>query len=203
MMTVFLASVALVGQGRDEMDGTQRRRIFEAANAARGWADWKAKQLIPDITIVQSSGRRRGYLEREQAQCRYYLTEAAMKQVCKDYKISSKTLERVVSRPDLARMHAHVPEYPVPERFRKTFPRWRLLGTAFRPKSVRLKPSLAKRFGFVFSEPDLLGADGKPRAVKPNPILEELIGPNPDPVLDRPSPPTGPADRPAAGSSGR
>lgn len=181
MFAVFAMSAAMILQGRDEMDGMQRRRIFEAANAAKDWARWQANQLISDTQITQTGGHRHVVLQNEQDQCRYYLTIAALDQVCKDYRISSKTLQQVMADQYLARQYPHIPEHKTLSPFFIDIPRWKRLGTAFRPEQVRLRPSLAKRFGY---------RNEVPRPIATRRLTDELIGPankGDEPIRSEPS----------------
>lgn len=176
MLIALFVSAALTAQARDEMDGIRRRQIFEAARAATEWARWAANNLYPDLEIVQSTGRRRQYLQAMQDACRIDLRDAALHQVCRQYKISPKTLKQVMANPYDARKYKHRPEHPSPIRFGRGAPYWQRIGTAFNPVDVRLSPKLAKKYGYV-NPPD----QPEERIVG-NPIRDELLKAGSEPI---------------------
>jgi hypothetical protein len=172
-----------VAQGRSEIDGYQRRQIFEAAKAAELWAQDEANRLFPDIAIVQSTGARRHYLEAEQANSRQDLTFAAYAAVCDEYHVSRKTFRAILDRPDIARSFPHTPEKKIQIQFGENIPYWLRKGTLFNPDKVRLPAKLAKRYGY--QNPAAPAAAAK---TKPNSLRGQLLADRPEDFVGPPSP---------------
>jgi hypothetical protein len=172
MMFGVVVAVACVSQVHSEIDGPQRRRIFDAAKAADLWVWEKSRELYPGLTIVQAPPRRRAFLEAEQARCRRDLVRAADLALCKEFKIPAKTYYAILSRPDIARQSPHEdgPGVP-PSNTYDVAPEWMRMKTRFDPKMVHLPPKLAKRYGYV----NPVNEDRAAKAKEPT-IMDQLLG---------------------------
>jgi hypothetical protein len=150
MMAMLVFAAALSGQGREEMDGYQRRRIFEATKAAEEWARQEAQSLYPARVTMQSRPERRTFLESEQRNCQRDLTFAGYVEVCEEYKVSRKTLRAIMDHPEIARSTPHSREVDVTKEVERdeNVPTWRRMGTRFNPAKVKLSTKLAKRYGY-------------------------------------------------------
>jgi hypothetical protein len=148
---VMIALAGLAAQGRDQIDGYQRRKIFEATKAVEMWAQQEAQRLYPAEITYQSNSRRRAFLEAEQANCQKDLTFAGFVEVCEEYKVSRKTLRAIIDNPAVARQFPYSKDIDVSKevQFDRNLPVWRRKGTLFNPEKVRLSAKLAKRYGFV------------------------------------------------------
>jgi hypothetical protein len=177
MLVVFAVASALTLQGRGEMDGFRARRVLEASKAADAWVfEQVHTRLAPDLSIVQSSGRARVDRQAFQDACARDLTNAAYEQVCDAYGITKKQFNAIVRNPERVLAFQYTPEKRVRRLLNRQLSSWERMGTRFDPKGVRLKPSLAKRYGYI-----------NPRKPEPEPpsepslTLEQLIGPSPLP----------------------
>lgn len=175
MLAVLLASVAVVGQGvGGKVDGIEARRIFEAARAADSWVFLQVHvRLVPDARLVTSLGKTRSSIEALQESCRRDLTNAAYEQICDAYHVSRKQFNAIVRNPAQTLSFEHVPEFHVRRRWNRQLEPWERAGTRFDPKGVRLKESLAKKYGYINPR--------KPEPLPPSLVLEQLIGPSPVP----------------------
>lgn len=174
MFTVLAISFAITAQQRHEVDGIQARMILEASRAADQWVFKQVHtRLVPDISIVQSSGRERSRRQAIQDSCVRDLTNAAYEQVCDAYHVSKKQFNAIVRNPQWALSFEYAQEVNVRRRFGRELSPWDRMGTRFDPKFVRLNESLADRYGYINPR--------KPEPPAPSLILEQLIGPSPLP----------------------
>lgn len=172
MVFSVVVAVACVAQARMEIDGPQRRQIYDAARAADMWAQGTSWELFPGQITMQSPPRRRAFLEAEQKNCWHDLVMAADHALCKEFKISSKTYYAIITRPDLAMRFPHEdgPGVP-PSNTYQVAPAWMRMKTRFDPKMVHLPPKLARRYGYV----NPVNEDRAAKAKEPT-IMDQLLG---------------------------
>lgn len=146
------AAVLLAGtasQAKVEIDGQQRRRVYEAARAATYWATRTSRVLFPASRMAnENDPARRAFLYNESVECERALRIAALHQVCDAYKMKPKDVQAIIDDPAEAMRYPHDPEKPRPIGVSPDSQRWKLDATLFNPEKVRLHPRLAKRFGY-------------------------------------------------------
>lgn len=149
MWTAAVLMAATVLQAKEEMDGYQRRRVYEATLAAKDWAWDKSRDLFPDSKVFgKAAAERRAFLTSERRRCEQALRVAALHQVCDAYKMKPSEVRAVMADPSKAVEFPHDPEKELHPEKKFDLPRWEMRGTLFDPAKVKLSPSLCKRFGY-------------------------------------------------------
>lgn len=152
LTTVVLA--ASVMQTRKEMDGHDRRRVFEGTEAAKMWAKWKTQELYPVRVIAnEDDPDRRGYLMRESRACEYVLRIHALNHVAEVYKVRHKLMNDVMSDRFLAESVPYTPEKETMAIHDPNAPAWERKGTLFDPDKVVIPRQYAKRFNYKNPDP--------------------------------------------------
>lgn len=152
LMTVVLAASVL--QTKKELDGYDRRRIFEGTQAAKMWAKWKTQELYPiRVLSNEENPERRGFLMRESRECEYVLRNYALNQVAKAYDVKHKLMNDVMSDVYLTRSFPYTPEKNTMAVHDPNAPAWEHKGTLFDPDKVVIPRKYAKRFGYKNPDP--------------------------------------------------
>ncbi len=151
LTTVLMAATVL--QEKGEMDGVERRRIYEAAEAARLWARWKTEELFPTRLIAnETNPERRAYISREVRECEYVLRTCAFKHVAETYKVKPGLLTQIASDWYSAQMFPHERERNDVATIDPNSPAWERKGTLFDPAKVRVPSRYKKRFGYKYPD---------------------------------------------------
>lgn len=173
MVFGLMTAAVLVAQ-YGEIDGIRARKILEASRAADDWSyNQVHTRLVPDISIVQSAGATRMRRKAFQDACLRDVRNAAYEQVCDAYHVSKKQFNAIVRNPQRAMQFDYVPDVRVRRMLGRQLESWKRKGTLFDPKNVRLKESLANRYGYINPR--------KPGPPPPSLVIEQLIGPSPLP----------------------
>lgn len=189
---LIAAAMTIQVQG---VDGVQARRIHEASKAADCWIFYKVHlKLVPDETIVRTSGRRRVELERMQVEAIRDLTDATYGQLCKDYGVTRAQFDAVLRNPAWASSFDHEYEFKKLRLFRRRPAPWETSRTRFSPHRVHMPEGLARKYGFVNPRPRV--------EPSPDPVrsIERLVADSPLAVNLKDALGTGIA---TAGSTGR
>lgn len=174
MLTALAVSLAVAAQPHDQVDVALARKVFEAAKAADAWVFRQVHtRLVPDLSIVQSSGRERLRRQAFQDACMRDMRNAAYEQVCDAYHVTHKQFNAIMRNPQRSLSVRYVKEVRPRRMLNRQLSTWEAMGTRFDPKGVRLKESLAAKYGYINPR--------KPEPPPPSLVLEQLIGPSPLP----------------------
>lgn len=181
MIWEAVVAAAFVLQAADKLDGYQKRRIFEATNAAEIWAKAQAEQLYPFMKLMQRYGPLAAAQNENKRNCERHLRLAAYEQVRRAYKISVKTHVAIANDYYGSKLFPFVPETEEPLRPHTGPGAWERLQTRFNAEDVRLPPKLAKKYGYV-NPRESKPVDAKDRFVtRPLDLLlappEDFVGP--------------------------
>jgi hypothetical protein len=185
LTTVLLAATVL--QTKEEMDGVDRRRFYEAGEAARLWAKWKTQELYPVRIIAnEANPDRRAYLSKEARTCEHILRICAFNHVNEAYKIKPGLLESIMSDWYLAQKYPYTPEKDAAAIHDPNAPAWERKGTLFDPAKVRVPTQYKKRFGYKYPDAHALAKEFNRRSPSQD-LKEQLLKPTDSPLKNQPA----------------
>lgn len=149
--TVLMAATVL--QAKEEMDGVERRRIYEAGEAARLWARWKTEELYPTRIIAnEPNPARRGFLSREARACEHILRLCAFNHVNEAYDVRPGLLKQIMDDWHLAQKFPYTREKDDVATNDPNAPAWERKGTLFDPAKVHVPSQYKRRFGYKYPD---------------------------------------------------